>query len=156
MLTIEKEGKSKVLRNVSVPLKKSEIKKYAKLWKQMLKYIKDPVNRWVWLAAPQVGYNIRMVVVSLLKTRDDEDFSTVLMINPEILEHGEETEEENEGCLSVDGVNGVVERTKSIKLQYWDEKWNTKTLRLSWVSARIVQHEIDHIDGVLFIDKVKK
>ena len=156
MLTIEKEGKSKVLRTMSVPLKKSEIKKYAKLWKEMVKYIKNPVNRWVWLAAPQVGYNIRMVVVSLLKTRDDEDFSTVLMINPEILEHGEETEEENEGCLSVDGVNGVVERTKSIKLQYWDEKWNTKTLRLSWVSARIVQHEIDHIDGVLFIDKVKK
>ena len=156
MLTIEKEGKSKVLRTMSVPLKKSEIKKYAKLWKEMVKYIKNPVNKWVWLAAPQVGYNIRMVVVSLLKDRDDEDFSTVLMINPEILEHGEETEEENEGCLSVDGVNGVVERTKNIKLQYWDEKWNTKTLRLSWVSARIVQHEIDHIDGVLFIDKVKK
>jgi len=141
---------------MSVPLKKSEIKKYAKLWKEMVKYIKNPVHRWVWLAAPQVGYNIRMVVVSLLKTRDDENFPTVLMINPEIVEHSEETEPENEWCLSVDGVNGVVERWKHIKLQYWDEKGNTKTLRLSWVSARIVQHEIDHIDGVLFIDKVKK
>lgn len=156
MLTIEKEGTSKVLRNMSVPLKKSEIKKYAKLWKEMVKYIKNPVNKWVGLAAPQVGYNIRMVVVSLLKDRDDENFSTVLMINPEIIEHGDELEWENEWCLSVDGVNGVVERWKDIKLQYWDEKWNTKTLRLSWVSARIVQHEIDHIDGVLFIDKVKK
>ncbi|MDA7494826.1 peptide deformylase, partial [Candidatus Gracilibacteria bacterium] len=132
----------------------NEIKKYEKLGNEMIKYIKDPENGGVGLAAPQIGVNKRLIIVSLLRDRDDEDFKTVMMINPEILEHSEITDKEEEGCLSVPGAKGKVERYLTIKLRYLDNKGKVKILRLQGLSARIVQHEIDHIDGVLFVDKL--
>lgn len=154
MLKIEIKDESEILRQISEPIKKNEIKNYIKLWKEMLKYIKNEENGWVGLAAPQVGHNKRMIVVSLLQDREDENFSTVLMLNPEILDHSEETDIDREGCLSVPGENGLVERWTGIKLRYIDIKGNTKTLMLEWLRARIVQHEIDHLDGILFTDKL--
>jgi len=69
--------------------------------------------------------------VSLLRDRDDEDFKTVIMFNPEILEHSETTDKEDEGCLSVPGATGKVERFLSLKLKYLDTKGKEKILRLS-------------------------
>lgn len=155
MLHIETWKQNKILRAVSEPIKKNEIKNYLKLGKQMLKYIKDSDNGWVWLAAPQVGYNKRLIVVSLLKDRDDEKFPTIAMINPEILEHSSDMEKDIEWCLSVPWEKWKVERYNSIKLKYLDEKAKEKTLILNWLSARIVQHEIDHLNGILFTDKLK-
>lgn len=155
MLKIETGMNNEILRTVSEPLKQDEIKKYHKLGKEMLKHIKDPENGGVWLAAPQVWVNKRMIVVSLLKDRDDENFPTVLMINPEILEKSEDTEVDQEGCLSLPKEKGLVKRCHEIKLMYLDEKGNVKKLTLKWLSARIVQHEIDHLDGILFMDKVE-
>jgi peptide deformylase len=137
-------------------IKPNEIKKYEKLGNEMIKYIKDPENGWVGLAAPQIGINKRIVVVSLLKDRDDEDFKTIMMMNPEILEHSEITDTEEEWCLSVPWAKGNVKRYLTIKLQYKDNKGKEKMLRLNGLSARIVQHEIDHINGVLFVDKLEK
>jgi peptide deformylase len=77
-----------------------------------------------------------------------------MMINPEILEHSETKDKEEEGCLSVPGAKWKVERYLTIKLKYLDNKWKEKALRLQGLSARIVQHEIDHIDWVLFVDKL--
>jgi peptide deformylase len=77
-----------------------------------------------------------------------------MMLNPEILEHSETTDKEEEGCLSVPWAKWKVERYLWIKLKYQDNKWKEKILRLNWLSARIVQHEIDHIDWVLFVDKL--
>jgi peptide deformylase len=121
----------------------------------MLKYIKNPDNAWVGLAAPQVWVNKRIIVVSLIKDREDENFSTIIMINPEILEHSEEKELDKEGCLSVPQERWLVKRWKEIKLQYIDEKWQQKKLVLKGLSARVVQHEIDHLDGILFTDKLE-
>lgn len=154
MLHIETWKENKTLRKVSEKIKKNEIKKYLKLAKEMLKYIKNPENKWVWLAAPQVWYNKRLIVASLLKDRDDESFPTFIMFNPEILEHTDECESDEEGCLSVPWEKGKVKRYKWIKLKYTDEKAKDKTLMLNWLSARIVQHEIDHLDGILFTDKL--
>lgn len=155
MLQIETWNKNEILRTVSEQIKKNEIKEYTKLGKQMLKYIKDPENGWVWLAAPQVWYNKRLIVVSLLKDRDDENSPTLMMINPEVLEHTQECESDIEWCLSVPWEKGKVERYRWIKLKYTDDKSKERVLILNWLSARIVQHEIDHLDGILFTDKVK-
>lgn len=156
MLKIETGKQNEILRTISEEIKSAELNTYIKLGKEMIKYIKNPDNRWVWLAAPQVWYNKRLIVVSLLKNRDDENFQTVMMINPEILEHSTECEIEWEWCLSVPGENGEVERFLSIKLRYIDENKKQRIILLSWVSARIVQHEIDHLNGILFTDKLKK
>lgn len=156
MLKIETGKQNEILRTISEEIKSAELNTYIKLGKEMIKYIKNPDNRWVWLAAPQIWHNKRLIVVSLLKNRDDENFQTVMMINPEILEHSIECEIEWEWCLSVPWENGEVERFISIKLRYIDENKKSKIILLSWVSARIVQHEIDHLNGILFTDKLKK
>lgn len=154
MLKVETWVNNEILREKSEEIKPNEIKKYEKLGLEMIKYIKNPENGWVGLAAPQVWVNKRLIVVSLLKDRDDEDFKTIMMLNPEILEHSETTDKEEEGCLSVPWAKWKVERYLWIKLKYQDNKWKEKILRLNGLSARIVQHEIDHIDWVLFVDKL--
>ena len=154
MLKIQTWKDNKILRAISENIKKNELKQYTKLWKEMIKYIKNPDNWWVWLAAPQVGYNKRLIVVSLLKDRDDENFPTLMMINPEILEHSSVLEKDVEWCLSVPWEKGKVARFSEIKLKYTDEKAKEKILYLKWLSARIVQHEIDHLNWVLFIDRL--
>jgi len=154
MLKIQTGKQNEILRKVSEEIKLSEIKSYVKLGAEMIKYIKNPKHGWVWLAAPQIWYNKRLIIVSLLRDRDDESFSTIMMINPIIKEHNDDIEIESEWCLSVPWEKWKVARFESIKLTYTDEKAKEKTLVLHWVSARIVQHEIDHLDGILFTDRV--
>lgn len=155
MLKIETWTENDILRAVAKEVKLNELNNAIKLGKEMLKYIKDPENGWVWLAAPQVWHSIRVIVVSLLKDWEDENFKTVMMINPEILEHSESTCLDEEGCLSLPWEKGKVPRFNSIKLSYIDEKKSKKVLVLNWLSARIVQHEIDHLNWVLFTDYLK-
>lgn len=156
MLTIETGKDNKTLRTICESIKKDEWKKYVKLWKQMVEYIKNPDHAGVGLAAPQVWVTKRLMVVSLMHNWDDENFSTVAMFNPEILEESTEmTEEIEEGCLSLPKTKkGFVSRHESIKLRYYDEKMKEKTLRLSGLASVIVQHEIDHLNGELYIDKL--
>lgn len=156
MLIIETWENNPILRKVAEKITDKNYNEAVKLWKEMLKYIKNPENAWVWLAAPQVWHSVRLVIVSLLKDRDDENFKTVIMINPEITEHSENKESDSEWCLSVPWEKWDVERYKTIKLTYSDEKKAKKTLILEWLSARIVQHEIDHLDGKLFTDYLNK
>jgi peptide deformylase len=77
------------------------------------------------------------------------------MINPRILEHSEETKSGEEGCFSVPDTYGEVERYCKIKVQFFDEKGDAQSLILKDFNARIVQHEIDHLDGILFTDKLE-
>jgi len=156
MLNIEKWKKNTILRTISSKIEKKELKKYTKLAKEMLKYIKDPENWGVGLAAPQVGYNKRLIIVSLLKDWEDENFPTVIMFNPEILEHSEETSLSDEGCLSLPWERWKVARYQKIKLKYFDEKFNEKILKLEWLKSYIVQHEVDHLNGILFTDRIEE
>lgn len=155
-LQIETWKDNAVLRTVCDPIKKDEWKKYIKLWKEMVAYIKNPDHAGVWLAAPQIGVTKRIMVVSLLRSWDDENFQTVMMLNPEILEASDETIDSiEEGCLSLPKTKkGFVARHKEIKLSYYDEKMKQKVLRLSDLASVIVQHEIDHLNGELYIDKL--
>ena len=154
MLNIEKWIENKVLRKKSLVLKDYEIKNYIKLAREMKKFIKNPKNGWIWLAAPQVWYNLRLIIVGLPKNREDENYKTIIMFNPEIIEFSEEIECGEEWCLSVPNKKWNVNRAKEIKLVYKDEKWALKSLILEWLSARVVQHEIDHLNWVLFVDRI--
>ncbi len=155
MFKIETWENNPILRKVANKVTDRNYNEAVKLWKKMIKYIKDPENGWVWLAAPQIWESISLVVVSLLKDWDDESFKTIMLINAEILEYWTEKDIEEEWCLSLPGIKGKVERPSMIKLSYMDEKKNKKTLILEWLQARIVQHELDHINGKLFVDYIK-
>ena len=103
----------------------------------------------VGLAAPQVGILKRVIVID---NRDEENGKRFYMINPEIIEK-EGVEVGMEGCLSVPGKQGTVERSKDIKVRYNDLSGEEKILEAEDFLARILQHEIDHLDGVLYTDK---
>jgi len=159
MLTIETGKDNPILRTVCEPVRSHEMQKYAKLWKEMLKHIRDPEHRWVGLAAPQVGVDKRILVVSLLRDREDEVYSTVIMINPEIIEHSEEitNDEFPEWCLSLPWTKSwYIDRHRDIKVQYLDTKWKKRVQWVYELGSVILQHEIDHLDGVLYIDRLQK
>ena len=158
MLHIETWSNNPTLRKVCEKVKHSEWNQYVKLWKEMVSYIKNPNHAGVGLAGPQVWITKRIMVVSLLKNWDDESFQTLIMMNPEILESSDTTITEiEEWCLSLpDTKRGFVARNESIKLRYYDEKKKEKILRLSGLASVIVQHEIDHLNWELYIDKLVK
>lgn len=106
----------------------------------------------VGLAAPQVGITQRFLVMM-----DPDTNEIYRMINPKILSKSEETCSMEEGCLSVLGADGLpvyahVRRPKSVMVEWTDETGTKQTAEMSGTVARIVQHETDHLDGVLFID----
>ncbi len=100
------------------------------------------------LAAPQVGERIRVIVVK-------EGSGAIFMINPEITKKSWAKEWSEEGCLSVPDYYGQVQRHKKITCSYLDEKGNKKKVHSQGLGARVIQHEIDHLDGILFKDKAK-
>jgi len=153
--TIQTGKTNGILRAKSEAVATAELRKCSRLAEDMVRYVKNPDNGGVGLAAPQVGVNKRIIAVSLMRDGDDENYRTIAMINPEILEHTEETESDNEGCLSVPGESGDVDRWKRIKVSYIDTSLRPQAILLSGLAARIVQHEVDHLDGILFTDRVK-
>lgn len=107
----------------------------------------------VGLAAPQIGQSVRLFIIDTSQMDDEEvaDFKQVF-INPEmIFENGEEWIFE-EGCLSIPNIREDVERKDTIKIKYMDEQWEEHEEVFSGIVARILQHEYDHINGILFTD----
>lgn len=109
----------------------------------------------VGLAAPQIGESIRMIVVEYPEDDSVEDspVKTYKVINPEIIWRSEETVEGNEGCLSIPGYVGTVERNESIKVKGLSVFGRPLKISASGWLARIFQHEIDHLEGVCYIDR---
>jgi peptide deformylase len=109
------------------------------------------------LAAPQIGKSIRIIVVDATSLADEDpalkDFKKVF-INPKIQILGEETIVMNEGCLSLPKIREDVSRHNKVSISYYDESWNYYEEEYEGLKARVVQHEYDHLDGVLFIDKI--
>lgn len=104
------------------------------------------------IAAPQVNINARVFIVTL--GYGGKDPRVVAMVNPEITYFSEETDVAEEGCLSLPKRFGNVERSVSIGVSYYDVKGVRNEISLEGLDARVVQHENDHINGVLFIDKL--
>lgn len=155
-LQIVKGESNEILRAVSTPVAPNEFKAYKKLAEDMLKHIKNPANGGVGLAAPQVGVNKRIIVVSLMKDYEDENFRTIVMVNPVIVSHSDATDCDQEGCLSLPGETGDVVRWSEIDIEFYNIEGRKFALHLDKLAARIVQHEIDHLDGILFLDRVGK
>ena len=109
----------------------------------------------VGLAAPQIGESIRMIVVEYPEDDSVEDSpkKTYKVINPEIIWRSEETVMGNEGCLSIPGYVGTVERNESIKVRGLSVFGRPLKISASGWLARIFQHEIDHLEGICYIDR---
>ncbi len=113
----------------------------------------------VGIAAPQVGLSIRLFVVDTIQLNEKRksNFQGIkkVFINPTILsETGDEWKYE-EGCLSIPGIREDVFRNQTIKIHYFDENFNEFTEEYDDINARVIQHEYDHIEGILFTDKLK-
>ena len=118
----------------------------------------------VGLAAPQVGLSIRLFLVDTSPFADDEEYSIEeqeklkdfkrTFINAKIIEETGVEWSFNEGCLSIPNVREEVLRKPVIKVEYLDENFNTHTEIFDGLIARVIQHEYDHIEGILFTDKV--
>lgn len=111
---------------------------------------------WAWLAAPQIWKNIRMIAVCKYKIENDryEMIDSFVMVNPIIIKHSSEQKIDIEWCLSFPGLEWEVLRYDKIEVQYQDINWNKKTLSVRWYNARIIQHEIDHLDWILLPDRL--
>lgn len=108
------------------------------------------------LAAPQIGLKIRLIAVN-----DEATKKTIFMINPKITKKSWGQEIDEEGCLSVVDekgkiIYGPVSRHKKVTCLYFDEKGEKKKIQAEKMLARIIQHEVDHLDGILFIDRLVK
>jgi peptide deformylase len=111
----------------------------------------------VGLAAPQIGKPIRLFIVDAAPFEDQDpelkDFVQVF-INPVIIEENGEPWAFNEGCLSIPGIREDVQRQPKLIIQYQDENFETFEEEFEGIAARIIQHEYDHIEGKLFIDRI--
>ncbi len=113
----------------------------------------------VGLAAPQVDLSIRVVVIGFRPYDEKTDSygdatEEHTLINPEILEFGEQKDWFNEGCLSVPDIHEDVLRPTKVRVHYWDENWQEHTDDAEGLYARVIQHELDHLDGKVFTDRL--
>lgn len=109
------------------------------------------------LAAPQVGLDIRVVVVEVRKTDlfpDRPESPLYVMINPQIVELSLETDEIWEGCYSVPGLMGQIHRPRAIRVEYVDANGTHRDERIDGYLGRVIQHEYDHLSGLLFLDRM--
>jgi peptide deformylase len=116
------------------------------LVERMLRLMRDA--RGVGLAANQVGVLRRVFVIQA-----DEEEEPRALVNPVVVERSEESDEDDEGCLSLQGVVVPVERAVHVRLQGRDPEGNPVSLELEGLPARVAQHELDHLDGVLIVDR---
>ncbi len=132
---------------------------------ELIENMFETMNRahGIGLAAPQVGLDIRLFVIDIRPLVDDEDYVDIaeelkdfkkVFINAQILEESGEEWKFNEGCLSIPDVREDVKRKETIVIEYLDENFEKHTDTFSDIRARVIQHEYDHTDGILFTDKL--
>jgi peptide deformylase len=145
---------SPILRKVAVDIDRDYkgLKEFiADMWDTM--YKSDGVG----LAAPQVGKSIRVIVIDGSPMADDEpsmENFKLTLINAHVIEQSGDDFVYQEGCLSLPGIREDVTRPSKIKIRYYDENWQLHEDEFDGYKARIVQHEYDHLDGFMFVDKI--
>ncbi|MDP8988844.1 MAG: peptide deformylase [Acidobacteriota bacterium] len=156
-----------VLRQIGRRLTPEEIALPA--LQELIEHMRDTMRDapGVGLAAPQVGLPIQLAVIEdraeylqgiapdLLAERERQPVPFLVLINPDIVEYSEETVEFFEGCLSVAGFSALVKRSRRVRVEYLDENGRPQRLQASGWLARILQHEIDHLNGRLYIDRME-
>ncbi|WKW47530.1 peptide deformylase [Myroides sp. JBRI-B21084] len=151
------------------PVLRKECEEITKEYPQLNELIKNMYETMdnaygVGLAAPQIGLPIRLFVVDTKPFSEDEDLSaeeraflasfSCTFINAKILNEEGKEWAFNEGCLSIPGVREDVYRKPNITIEYFDENFQKHTKDFTGYAARVIQHEYDHIEGVLFTDKI--
>jgi peptide deformylase len=145
-----------VLRAKARPLEKSEIR--SAIVQKLIDDMMDTMAEYhgVGLAAPQVHEGVRIFVAALDNGDEaDADAEPLAIINPEITVVGSDVTEDWEGCLSIPDVRGRVPRAREITLRAFDRKGGRIELSVHDFPARVIQHETDHLDGVLFFDRMR-
>ena len=159
------KDEDKILRKKSEEIKKNDFgsKEIKKIINEMFSFIqKQPDGAG--LSAPQIGINKRIFVINpkMFNQEDNNKNKKIktkeecVFINPKILKTSKKTQKIEEGCFSVRWYYGFVERPEKIKMEFFDFNGNKKEIGLSNFLSSVAQHEIDHLDGVLFIDKAKE
>lgn len=140
----------RVLRSVC-----KEIQKEDKSIKKLIEDLFDTVKnaQGIGLAAPQIGVSLAIFVVDTTEIEEGEGVKKVF-INPDMIEMLGKEWGYKEGCLSIPGIRESVHRPPDLKLKYLDENFNPHTEHFSGMMARIIQHEYDHLKGILFTDKL--
>ena len=141
----------KILRQISAPLKSVD-EAARRLFDDMLETMYAAPG--IGLAAIQLGINRRQVVVDI--AREGEPPKPLFLANPEIVWSSEQRGDYEEGCLSIPDFFEMVERPKEIKVHYLDRHGEAMEIHANGVMATVLQHEIDHLNGVLFIDYISK
>ncbi|MBI3342533.1 peptide deformylase [Candidatus Gottesmanbacteria bacterium] len=112
----------------------------------------------VGMAAPQMYESLRLIIVASHpnpRYPNAPEMEPTPMINPTILSHSKEKKKDWEGCLSIPGIRGLIPRFTSIAIQYMDRSGKKVKGNFSDFIARIIQHEVDHLDGIMFLDRVE-
>ncbi len=149
MLIIATGSKNKILRAKSEPVKEitPEILDLIKAMKETLAKAENGVG----LAAPQVGKNIRLFVIAPATAKDNH----TVFINPEITQVSKKNVVEEEGCLSLPGDWRELARADKVTIKAMDENGKKFKIRVKGLLARLMLHEVDHLNGVLFVDHLK-
>lgn len=150
---IQKGINNPILRNVSEEIEEIT-EELGEFCDKLLLLMRE--NQWVGLAAPQVGENIRVIATSQRekKPKKDKLLWTTIMINPTIIDKSKETILWEEACISLPDCIGMVRRHKTIQVEFYTPEGKKQKKKYKDFNAVIIQHEIDHLDGILFMDKV--
>ena len=145
-----------VLREIAQPIADVREHEIQDLIDEMLTTLKD--SKGVGLAAPQIGRSLQLVIIA---SHPNERYphapqmEPIAMLNPKIISRSVETEKGWEGCLSVPMIRGLVPRYREIEIEYSDREGNQQSTKLTDFVARIFQHEYDHLEGKVFLDRVE-
>jgi peptide deformylase len=151
-----------VLRTRARPLEPADIKspQVQQLIDDMFETMQE--YQGVGLAAPQVHASVRLFVAGIAPGADDDDdeeeeerVPLMALINPEIAVVGDDTAEDWEGCLSIPDIRGRVVRAREIRVKAFDRRGRRIEINARGFTARVIQHEADHLDGVLFFDRME-
>lgn len=127
---------------------------------QLVADLRDSMKHYggIGIAAPQIGVAQQVAIIELEgfnRYGEEVNLPFTVFINPRIEELSDETQGFWEGCLSVPGLRGYVERPKKIKVEYLDHRGDNQVLVAEGFLATVIQHELDHLHGVLYVDRVK-
>ena len=151
ILTVDNTADLAVLKKISTPIE-AVTDDLRHLMDDMLETMYDAPG--IGLAAVQIGEPVRIIVMDL--ARDGEEPAPKYFVNPEILSTSDETQGYEEGCLSVPDYYDEVERSSKVTLRYMNYQGETVTEEAEGLFAVCVQHEMDHLEGVLFIDHLSR
>jgi peptide deformylase len=140
-----------VLRKQAKPIERVD-DELRKLMDDMLATMYDAPG--IGLAAPQIGISRRLIVMDPAK--DDAPKTSIFMVNPEILYRSDDLRVHEEGCLSIPDITAEIERPAATRVSFLDREGKRQEMELEGIWSTLVQHEIDHLNGVLFIDYLSR